>query len=220
MSCERYWRDGVLAVERGLPDPHLAMCGDCRSAHAERDELIRALPVVGPLGTGRSDWQARVWAEIARGRRPEPSRRGWIVGALAAACAIAIVLVWLGVRTADPPRSAPYVTAVRIEKGTRINRGEAQVGDIVRTLLDPDDEVRIYRGDELVFRCPPATTSRSCVRSTRGADASYPLATAGEYSIVIITRGTVEPTGSLDRDLAALVRADVKHRIDRELSVR
>ena len=28
MTCERYWRDGVVLVERGLDDPHRDGCGD------------------------------------------------------------------------------------------------------------------------------------------------------------------------------------------------
>ena len=218
MRCERYWREGVVLVESGLVDLHRESCDDCRRAHAQRDEIVRALPAVGPASTGDPRWQARVWQQIARDeqRATAPARRGWVLGgAIAVVCAIAVAIVWW-----PEDRAAPYVTAVTIEKGAVVMRGDAQVGDTLRIVLSPAEEVRVYRGAELAFRCSQARVGAGCVVDARGSVAAYPLATAGEYKVVIVESLTSEVRGSFDRDLAALVLANITYRIDRELSVR
>jgi hypothetical protein len=204
-------------VEQGLTDLHRETCDDCKRAHASRDELVRALPSTGP-SRGRADWQARVWQQIAREHDPVPARRAWLLGGAAALlCMLAIVLV--GRRIWAPAPEHTYDTVVSIEKGPTKKRGDAQVGDRVRTLLNPSDEVRIYRGPELVARCSSQIAAPGCTRDEHGSVAIYPLETAGDYVVVIITNGTVEPAGSLDRDLARIVEANVTYRIERELSV-
>lgn len=215
-SCDRYWREGVLLVEQGVADVHRETCEACQEAHASREVIVRALPLTG--GEGRADWQQRVWQAIARdeAERRAPSRRPWVIGGLALAAAV-IAIVVLVPREQAPER---YVTAVTIEKGPVVKRGGAQVGDRVRTLLDPADEVRIYRRNELVFRCGPSTVGAACTRDERGRVAVYELPTAGDYTIVIITKSAVEPRGGLDADLAALVDANVTYRIEHELAVR
>lgn len=203
-------------VEQGLTDLHRETCDDCKHAHSSRDELVRALPSVG-ASRGRADWQRRVWQQIAREQQRTPSRRTWFLGGAAAALCV-IMIVMLGRRIGTPAPEV-YDTAVTIEKGPTKKRGDAQVGDRVRTLLNPSDEVRIYRGPELVGRCSRQIAAPGCTRDEHGSVAMYSLETAGDYVVVIITSGTVEPAGSFDRDLARIVEANVKYRIERELSV-
>jgi hypothetical protein len=77
-SCDRYWRAGVLLVERGEPDPHRDQCAACREAHAARDELVAVLSLVAATATGEPGWQARVWSGIEQltdERRPAVSVR-------------------------------------------------------------------------------------------------------------------------------------------------
>src|ERR1051326_8393051 len=142
MTCERYWRDGILQVERGEHDPHRDTCVDCRRNHAARAELVRALPRVGATHSGDPGWQVNVWSRIAREETRRARRSYWLGGGLAAACALAAA--WLlvvrhdaggelavrspaiGVLPADRPR-------VVIVSGTLAMRStSARVGDRVR----------------------------------------------------------------------------------------
>jgi hypothetical protein len=217
MTCEHYWRDGVILAEQGATDLHRETCDECKAAHAARDEIVRGVASTGPLDEGAPDWQLRVWQRIAREEKRD-QRRGWMFvgGGLAVAGAVAAIVLWMG-REHEAKR---YSTVVAIEKGPIVKRGDAQVGDTVRTQLAPDDEVRIYRGGELVHRCARAITDAQCVHDKSGSVARYDLPSAGDYTIVIVTRGSVEPVGGFDKDLAALVQANVKYRIEQELAVR
>ena len=64
MSCEHYWREGILLAERDEPDPHRETCVVCRREHQLRAELVRALPLVGAMAAGDPAWKARVWRRI------------------------------------------------------------------------------------------------------------------------------------------------------------
>jgi hypothetical protein len=70
MTCQRYWQDGIVRAERGEHDPHRDRCDDCRRAHRLRDQIVRALPVIGATRAADPDWQARVWSRIAGERLP------------------------------------------------------------------------------------------------------------------------------------------------------
>lgn len=72
MTCTRYWRDGIVLVERDQPDPHREACEDCRREHAARYELVRALPMIGGAPRCDTDWQARVWQQITRDSDRKP----------------------------------------------------------------------------------------------------------------------------------------------------
>ena len=84
----------------------------CARAHASRQELIDALPLIGAGATGDPHWQAKVWQRL-RDERPR-ARRRWLwqlTGAFAAACVLAL---WLGTCTAFdiPLRQSMYVLFV------------------------------------------------------------------------------------------------------------
>jgi hypothetical protein len=217
MSCDRYWREGIVLVEQGLPDLHRETCEDCRRAHAAREELVRALPSLGPATNGDPSWQARVWAQIAR--EQTPSRRAWFLGGAVVAAVVMIVVIFGWGRWREP--AAPkYAFDFKVVKGTGFRGDDARVGDRLRVQLHPTDEIRIYRGAELMFRCGDTVIATGCTHDARGSIGVFELATAGEYTVVLATKPVVEPKGSLDRDLAAIVTAGGKYRIERELSVR
>jgi hypothetical protein len=228
MTCERYWRDGILLDERGEHDPHRETCDDCRRAHRERELLIRALPEVGAASPGDPDWQNRVWRQIARQETSRARRSYWLGGALAAAGVLAAIGLYL-TREAPPDSIAgdadrsgdagarPKIVIVSSRDAIRSR--SARVGDRVRILVRPGCEVRVYRADHLVLRCPAWQTSPGCMPDAAGLVAEAPLTTAGEYQLVTITSATVDPAGALDRDLAAVVDAGGEYRLD-DLSVR
>jgi len=239
MSCEHYWRDGVLLVERGQPDPHRETCIECRRAHEAREQLVRALPGLGGTATGDPDWQMRVWSRIARDEASRARRSYWIGGGLAvAAAAAAIVCIWF-TRPGDhvvvryTTQSDSVVSVAAADDGARKARPQieivsgklamrstsARVGDRVRILVDLGQEVRVYRAERLLLRCPARATSPGCASDDQGLVAEAELATAGEYQLVVIPAATAEPVGTLDRDLAAVVSAGGDYQVT-ELSVR
>jgi len=232
MTCERYWQAGILLDERGEHDPHRETCEDCRRAHRERELLIRALPEVGAASAGDPDWQNRVWQRIAHEETSRARRSYWLGGALAAAGVLAAILLYLvrdahpgwiaggAERPTDRPSFDPRRAVVEIVRSEQPLRGHpGQVGERVRISVGPGCEVRVYRADHLVLRCPAWQTSPGCRPSAAGLVAEAPLTTAGEYQLVAITSVRVDPAGVLDRDLAAVVDAGGDYWLD-ELSVR
>lgn len=234
MTCERYWRDGILQAERGDHDPHRDTCDDCRRAHRAREQIIRALPRVGAATPGDPDWQTRVWSRIARQETRRVRRSYWLGGALAA-CAIAVLClcavgrrdtyveirqhpsdrgVW---RLRDAESTRPEFEIVSGRDAKRST--SARVGDRVRVAALPGSEVRVYRADRLILRCPAWRRSPGCAPDLLGLVADAELATPGEYQVVLIPMVTADPIGALDDDLAAVVRAGGEYRT-LDLSVR
>ena len=216
MSCEHYWRDGIQLVERGESDPHRDTCVVCRREHKAREALIRALPLVGGTTAGDPHWEARVWSRIARLEAPRANLSWRLGGGVAIACAVVLLWWTLGQRE-QPEETRPCIEVVPGEVAMRST--SPRVGDRVRIAVNPNDEVRIYRADQLVLRCPVRTTDSGCVSDARGMVAEALLATAGDYQLVVITSATAEPVGRFDRDLAAVVSAGGDYQIT-ELSVR
>jgi len=216
MTCEHYWRDGILLVERGEPDLHRATCVVCRCEHEVREALIRALPLVGGTTAGDPSWEARVWSRIARLEAPRAHRWWRFGGGFATACAI--VLMWWTLGRRDPPEDTrPHIEVVPGEVAMRST--SPRMGDRVRITVKPTDEARVYRADALVLRCPVGAAGRGCVSDAHGMVAEVLLATTGDYQLVVITSATAEPVGSLERDLEAILSAGGDYQIT-ELSVR
>jgi hypothetical protein len=214
MSCERYWCEGILLVERGERDPHRDTCVACRREHKARGELIQALPLVAATSTGDPQWEARVWSRIAR-LEPSRTRHRWRVAGLATAFT-AILLCWaIGQR--DPSDEvcrhievAPYENSLRSSLPDDENR--------VRSAIKRRDEMRIYRADRLVVRCLAGSTDGDCDSDARDMLVEVLFAVPGEYRVVIITFATAEPIGGLVRDLEAVVAAGGEYQMT-ELSV-
>jgi hypothetical protein len=178
MTCERYWREGVVLYERGEIDPHRESCGDCQQAHAACAQMIDALPHVGDDVVGDPMWQSKVLERIdamsegaevidlAARRRPEPAKdvaqpgrptwsrwSWWLTGAFAGACAI--VCVWLLVgrdstrRDIDKPGFE--IAAGDVAKRGALDRSAADRGELPRT-------ARIF--DKLTIAVPPSQEIR------------------------------------------------------------
>jgi hypothetical protein len=219
MRCERYWRDGVLLVEQGRPDPHRDECLDCRREHEARGELVRA---IGTVSARRGDprWQARVWRRIAE--LDAPRHPTWIpwAGALAAA-AVLVLIVWTqaGPHGAGGGEREPGFEIIPSELAMRST--SAGIGDRVRIRVRATQEARIYRAEKLLLRCtaPAAAATPGCSRDGGDVLAEFALALPGDYQLVIAPAGIGEPAGSLEADMAAITAAHGKFQV-RELTVR
>jgi len=210
MTCERYWREGILLVERGVGDPHRDGCADCTRAHASRRELVEALPLIGGSYTGDPRWQANVWRRIdAEGAR-EPWRWRWpLDGVLIVACVFAL---WIGLgrhRHADVP---PQFAIDRLDVAMRSISGDADahVDDLLRVTLGATTEVWIYRDGDLELRCHAGQVSDGCEPSPDGKSLEVVLSTTGVYHALAIDAPAASPGGRLDDDRTALASAGAK----------
>jgi hypothetical protein len=220
MKCQHYWRDGILRVERGEADPHRDTCADCRRAHEEREALIRALPQAAAMSTADPAWNARVRSPIAGDEASRARRSTWLGAGVVAACAAMLLLPVL--YCGDAPISIVAGERPRIEIVTgplAMRSTSARVGDRVRVSVPVGHEVRVYRAERLVLRCPARAAAPGCTPDLLGLVAEAELAMAGEYQVVLIFAATADPAGSLDRDLAAVIDAGGDYRLT-DLSVR
>jgi hypothetical protein len=206
MTCDRYWREGILLVERGMQDPHREGCDDCVRAHAARDELVECLPLIGEGYTGDPRWQANVWQRIGGGRASGAARWRWLLeGVLATAC---ILLLWLGLTIKRGEDGRPQFAIVPQDEAMR-SEG-VHVNDRVKVSVGPTSEVRIYRDERLMLRCRPRDLSHSCMPDAHGMVVEMVLSVIGEYEVFVIDVPMQAPAGSLDEDHAALMRAGIR----------
>jgi hypothetical protein len=208
MSCERYWRDGVLLVEQGRPDPHRENCQDCRREHESRAELVRAFQLVGAQG-GDPRWQARVWRQIAQSEvRPPKIWVAW-VSAFAAACVLVLFVSTQGLLHRDDRGVADHDVRPRFDivpSEVAVRSASRGIGDRVRIWVGPDQEARIYRAEKLLLRCTEATAAATagCKRDEGGLRAELLLELPGTYQLVIAPAESGTITGSFDADLGAI----------------
>lgn len=231
MSCKRYWREGIVLAERGEPDPHRESCVDCCRAHAARHELVRAIPMAHPAPRGDSDWQARVWQQIAgegRAAAPPPSASRWWWSLPPALAMCAALVLWLrpsGPVSLDENESAQISSAdglprIEIISGPVVKRSaSARVGDGVRIWARPGDDIRVYRAERLLMRCTAKMPSADCIHTRHSIVAETAFPTPGEYQLVVIPAMEIEPVGSLSADLAPVTRAGGDPQIT-DLSIR
>ena len=224
--CDRFEREGLLRLEQGLPlDPHFDTCERCVAALAEYEWLqggIRDFDRMqtGRTRTGRTDWQARVWAGIARAeerRAPWRRWRSWLLAAPLAAAAAAILVLVLSGREVDPgsgpgPAGPLLAYAVRApaQGAEPMRGGHARPGDVLdvqaRTGGAAHAELRVYRddggaGQALLLRC---TDQAPCSRRGDDIAASVRLEQRGHYRLVFLhgPQPLPAPGASLDDDLA------------------
>jgi hypothetical protein len=229
MSCELYWRDGILRVERDEPDPHRDGCVECQREHQARAEIIRALPLLAEGELGDPNWQAGVWARIARQEQTRPHMR-WFVGSMMATAAVLVLASWAVLRDrgdgAGSETDGPVIEVMSGPMATRAVRSAhssstATVGDQVKITVKPGEAVRIYHDNTLVLACPAGTTSGGCVSDGRGLTAEARLQTPGAYELVVITPesardragGGPASTGGLAKDLETLVEAGYSYQL-------
>lgn len=224
MMCERYWREGIVLVERGLEDPHRHGCVDCRRAHVARQELVDWLPLVGEGETGDPNWQASVWeridAELASGevageKRARGSRRWrWqLAGALAAACAVAL---WVGVDRKGSMDTSPQIEIDAHGKVMRSRAADvggtmdAHVDETLRVRAKKTSEVWIYRAGSLVLRCSLREVTAGCGQDSDRLIAEQVLSIRGEYEVLVIDVPVTPLRRRLDEDKAALQHAGIQ----------
>jgi len=213
MTCERYWREGIVLVERGLDDPHRDGCADCTCAHASRQELVEALPLIGAGYTGDPRWQAEVWRRIDGKRTNAPWRWRWqFAGALTVACAIAL---WIGLGRRGDAR--PRFDTIPGATGMRSHAAHAadasQVDDHRRFTVGETSEVWFYRAERLVLRCRPRELAVGCAPDAHGMIVEMVLSAPGEYEAIAIEAPVAEPRGVLDQDQAALATVGAVYKV-------
>ena len=178
-----------------------------RSATYERlIGAIRDLPTIA----APDDLPDRVLAAIDRGDAPEASSprratRPWVVAAVAAVAMAAGILLLI-----RPDRSAPpEQIAIELRHGSVARRGDgAAIGDtmIVRAQVPHQGELRIYRGDTMVARCPGDPT---CRQHAGGVSVELPLDVPGRYRPVVFGAGVATPSGGATADFDAAMRARI-----------
>ncbi len=71
-SCERFEREGLLSIERGLPlDAHFSSCADCKSAQQKHLVILAALPAAEEHVRMPIGWQARVLRATGPAKRDD-----------------------------------------------------------------------------------------------------------------------------------------------------
>ena len=195
-----------MLVERGLPDPHRDGCEDCARAHASRQELIEAIPLIGAGHTGDPHWQAKVWRRIDDERAPAPWRWRWqLAGALAL---VSIVALWLGLGRSRPGDVLPRIEI--IEGGVAMRSIAAHDRSIaahvdarLRVTVNETSEVWIYRLDHLVRECRAQQVANGCVMGADGMVVGLLLRDPVTYRVIIVDAARApRPSGVLDEDLA------------------
>jgi hypothetical protein len=205
MSCDRFEREFILCLERGLPLPeHAESCVDCIAARKRYAALTEA---IGRAGSGLeppADWQARVWAKVARDERPRRKTAAWLFGGITTAfVAMAIaLLLWL--------RPGALSVNIEVRHGEQTMRGSAvRPGDHLilhaRAGRAAHAELRIYRNErELVLQ--------RNLRSTGEEAIDYPVSTIGQYRVLLIA-SEEELTlagSSLDEDAGAALKSGAR----------
>jgi len=221
MTCERYWREGIVLVEHGLPDPHRDGCDDCARAHASRQELIEALPLIGAGETGDPHWQAKVWQCIDGERARAPRRWRWqLADALMVACAVALLIGFCRGRPNEGrPQDDERSPIEIIHEGAPMRSDDAHVDDRLRVTVGETSGVWIYRAGRLVLKCPArqgsVQVSDQCAPAAHGMVVEMIVSVPGTYH-VIVTAAPVAglPRGVLDEDRPALVSAGVSYKED------
>jgi hypothetical protein len=221
-ACDRFEREGLLRLEQGLPlDPHFDSCAECLATRAEYERLHAGIHDLGRAHTGRADWQARVFAGVARVAEQRSRRRRWWLWVAAPLAAAAAALLALSLRA---PQAGPALAwALRRPGQSEAMRSEhARPGDVLDVNIHTGGaahaELRVYRDDQaLLVRC---TDQPPCARSGDEITAAVTLDERGRYQIVLLhgQQPLPAPGAHLDDDLAR-ARAAGASVVLRELDV-
>jgi hypothetical protein len=203
--CRRFEEEGLLRLEQGLPlDEHFDTCPACVAARARHAQLFEGLSTLGQAYTGRGDWQARVWAGVARRQQSRRSLRAWWLALPAAAAALALFLV---LRPGAQPAGPALAYAIIPGGASAPMRGDhAKPGDALEVRIQTGGaahaELRVYRDDDtLIVRCSDAPP---CSLRDGALTARVVLEERGRYQIAFVhgAQPIPAPAPQLDQDLA------------------
>jgi hypothetical protein len=240
-ACDRFEREGLLQREQEQPlDPHFETCPDCRRARAAYEALKVDLADGGGATAGEPppQWQARVWAEIARREAAPRRRRWWWAAPVAATAAVVLFFALRGLMgllaplaPLAPPPSPTVELAVTVVRGEEMRRGSvAQPGDRLEMEARMGEaahgELRLYRDDaELLLHCTSAavgSVDRACEREGSTLRAAYSLSAVGRYQVLLLISESPLPTptgAGLDADAGAALQAGARVELGEEVRV-
>lgn len=240
--CDRFEREGLLQLERGGPlDAHFEECPDClRSRRAYKDLQTRLRGPASEDDAGEmqppGDWQARVFAGIARRRdaRRDARRRRRLSWFLAPA--LALVLLAVGLRVLLPgTRTEALELATTIVRSDAVMRGEeARPGDRLRLQVSSGGgeslELRLYLGERtLLARCGSGRRAAEaaiavCEASGDLLELEVEMTGRGRYQGMVLRSEDEIPaelTGKgLDADAGSALRAGAEVRLGTRVVVR
>lgn len=212
-ECTRFEEEGLLKLERGERlDEHHQSCADCQAKAEGYVSLQRNLAQV-PRETAPGNWEAKVWAEIARREQKRKARWLWpVLAPLAVAAAgLLVTVVPSGTGYAEPGLE---LTVMKIE-GETLRGTSAQPGDILGLKASRGDyqsaEVRVYRDGVLAWRCGTGISARDCAVEDGTVSGKMTLVPVGHYEPVLLlwNSGDGLPAGtgrSMTSDLDEAVR--------------
>jgi hypothetical protein len=222
-SCDRFEREGLLALEKGLPlDSHFSTCPDCIQARADFDRLKQELSRQTKDEPDQG-WKSRVRAEIAdsRERGPRPMW-GWMMTAAAAVLLLFIArplwMIW------DTPEVSGLQLTLKRGEGVVRRGGSAQPGDILLIEANKPStryfELRLYFNErQQVLRC---SNQPPCVLDGSILTAQFRLDVRGRYQTMLLLSDQPLPltSDSLDKDAGSVREAGGQVIIAQEIEVR
>lgn len=212
-DCHWYERHG-LDSETAQVEQHIASCAACQVTHREFERLRDGLAGLGRGDAGQSDWEARVWAQIARQQTPMWRRVAFIVLPLAAATSL--LLLARGHLSSELGSSMVHEDVV--DDARTVRRGDTVS---VSASVTPSDRaaLRVYDGaGDLVRRCDQPL---SCRREPAVISLRVTLEQPGSYRVVVLTTNQAIPAteGTFDADLAMLRARGIDMRVVETLQV-
>ncbi len=214
-ACDRFDSEGLARFVAGEPlDAHGESCPECRNRLASYQALATALGQAREMYSPPGNWEAQVWARIQRGKATSQRRWAPFVGLAAAAAAAAVLFL---TSSFGGPESLVLSTDFEGTSGATVRGGPSHGGNVqsappgavwhvlAKVPRGKVGDLRVYRGEELVFQCAAAT----CIHSKDTLEARVTLDRAGTYRAVAIAADVEVPaaTGNLDADYAAAIRA-------------
>jgi hypothetical protein len=233
-QCDLIERDGATLMVGAAGDReaqgHIASCASCRTRARSYDRLIEWLHEAPPGRGPLPGWEVAIVARlrpVAPGRQQRQSTFWLAVSGGAIAAAAVVLLLWP--RPGTPPWSEKLQIAIVQNEGAHYRSGaspspvRAAPGDQVAIDFATGGfaqvELRVFRGGQLVFRCP----GPGCSRRANRMSARVPLPVAGQYQLLLIwaRNGALpEPAGGPAEDAGRLVAAGARVRVLDAIAVR
>lgn len=202
--CQRFDEEAIEKLDNGEPlDAHFSQCPDCITAAERHQQLIEALGNLHEIEASEaseisSDWQSRVLDEIAAldqaTKEPAnaantettepptkkfPSRFGLAAGLAVLALSLPIAYNQLKVPTPNIPLTYSVVQGEQVYRSR-----DPAIGDTLIILGPKDAQLRLYRNDQLLYKCgnpEPCTSIENALKVT------WQFETRGDYQILLVT---------------------------------